>query len=544
MSNEGLSVTSHVGRDLLQSAALFKHEHAVAWEYASNGLQYVDPGTAPLVQIRIDQAGRSMSIIDNGRGMSFADLANYFTMHGENIDRKKGRAGRGMFGTGKSAAFGIANTLRVTTVRSGLRSQVELNRAAIESPAAKSHVPVSVIEESVPTNEANGTKVDVLDINIKKVDAAAIIREIERHIAHWPNATVFVGHHQCQYVEPPTASVEVIPTKGGPFEATLPSVELVIKVAKAPLDPERQGIAITSSGVLHETTLAGCDRKPFANYLFGNIDVPQLATDSSLIAPFDMARSMKLNPQNETVQRIHAFVGMNIERVSQELERQDRERRKEESARRLAREASAIAEIINDDFNDWRSQIQKVLAQTPGSTDHKPAIVDEASDVLGGEGDVAATIDGIEGGGGGEWHPGPGPGPDPDDVKPAYVEDPEGGERVDRKKRDPSKRSRSGGFNVDFRNMGADEARAKYERSERLILINLDHPQIVAALGVGGTEDPAFRRLAYEVAFSEYAIALAVELANENYFLDVIEPITEIRGTMNRLATKAAILYR
>jgi histidine kinase/DNA gyrase B/HSP90-like ATPase len=539
-----LSVTSHVGRDLLQSAALFKHEHAVAWEYASNGLQYVDPGTAPVVQITIDQASRSMSIIDNGRGMSFSDLANYFTMHGENLDRKKGRPGRGMFGTGKSAAFGIANRLRVTTVRGGLRSKVELDRAAVESPAASSRVPVRVLEESVPTGEPNGTKVDIIDINLKKIDAAAIIREIERHIAHWPNATVFVGHHQCQYVEPPTNSVEVIPTRGGSFEAALPGVELVLKVAKAPLDPERQGIAITSSGVLHETTLAGCERKPFANYLFGNIDVPQLATDTSLIAPFDMARSMKLNPQNVTVQRIHAFIGMNIERVSQELERQDRERRKQESARRLAREASAIAEIINNDFNDWRSQIQKVLAQTPGTSDHKPAIVDEEGDALGGEGDITATIVDQESGGGGGWHPGPGPGPDPDDDKPIYTEDVDGDERVERKKRDPAKRSRSGGFNVDFRNMGADEARAKYERSERLILVNLDHPQIVAALGVGGTEDPAFRRLAYEVAFSEYAIALAVELANENYFLDVIEPIIEIRGTMNRLAAKAAMLYR
>ena len=158
MLRNNLSVTSHVGRDLLQSAALFKHEHAVAWEYASNGLQYVGAGTPPVVQITIDQAGRSMSIIDNGRGMSFQDLANYFTMHGENVDRKRGRPGRGMFGTGKSAAFGIANRLRVTTVRMGRRSVVELDRATVESPEASTHVPVRVIEESVATSEPKGTR--------------------------------------------------------------------------------------------------------------------------------------------------------------------------------------------------------------------------------------------------------------------------------------------------------------------------------------------------------------------------------------------------
>ena len=47
MAETGLKVTSHVGRDFLQSAALFKHEHAVVWEYVSNGLEYKDPNTKP-----------------------------------------------------------------------------------------------------------------------------------------------------------------------------------------------------------------------------------------------------------------------------------------------------------------------------------------------------------------------------------------------------------------------------------------------------------------------------------------------------------------
>ena len=35
-----LKVRSHVGRDLLQSSQLFRHEHAVIWEYVANGLEY------------------------------------------------------------------------------------------------------------------------------------------------------------------------------------------------------------------------------------------------------------------------------------------------------------------------------------------------------------------------------------------------------------------------------------------------------------------------------------------------------------------------
>ena len=46
-SSDQLFVKSHVARDLLQNAALFKTDKLVIWEYVSNGLQYIDPGTNP-----------------------------------------------------------------------------------------------------------------------------------------------------------------------------------------------------------------------------------------------------------------------------------------------------------------------------------------------------------------------------------------------------------------------------------------------------------------------------------------------------------------
>src|SRR6266536_2620661 len=149
MKGTDLKVTSHVGRDLLQSAALFKHEHSVVWEYVSNGLEYVDPGVSPIVKVAVDSKSHRITIRDNGRGMSFSDLHRYFQMHAENIDRKRGKPGRGLFGTGKSAAFGIANLLRVTTARGGKRSCVELIRSAIEAPGGDDSVPVGIIARDV-----------------------------------------------------------------------------------------------------------------------------------------------------------------------------------------------------------------------------------------------------------------------------------------------------------------------------------------------------------------------------------------------------------
>jgi len=540
-----LKVKSHIGRDLLQSSALFKHEWQVVWEYVSNGLQYVDAGVAPIVTVNVDKGQKSLMIKDNGRGMNLEDLENYFTMHGENIDTKAGRPGRGMFGTGKSAAFGIANLLRVTTTKNGKRSKVELRRADIERPEAVDTVPIRILESEVAVNEPNGTVVEVGEINLKSIDTNAIIREIERHTAFWKSATVFVGTHQCQYVEPSIRIEKEFAASETPFAQSLGDVRLRIAVSKAPLAREQQGIAITSNGVLHESTLAGQDKRQFANYVFGNIDVPALAEDKSPIPPFDMSRSGQLNPKNDLVRSITAFVGMKLELILQELEEEERLRKQNEETKRLQKEADAIANLINQDFQKWKVQIQNVLAHTVGAKDYKPSIIadDEDFDVLAGKGNEAANKASDEGG-----PPDlrddvprpPNPDPQPKNSAETYEADENGTERTGQRKMDPKKKSRGGGFSVEFRELGVHEPRAKYEASERSILVNVEHPQLAAALKLGGIEDVAFRRLAYEVAFAEYSIALSVEMANDGHFMDPQDAITAVREGMNRMATLAA----
>ncbi|UIP07763.1 ATP-binding protein [Erythrobacter sp. SDW2] len=540
----GLSVTSHVGRDILQSSALFKHEHQVVWEYVSNGLQYI-ANEQPLVRVTIDQVAKKITIIDNGRGMGFADLHQFFQMHGENIDRASGKPGRGFFGTGKSAAFGIANKLRVTTVKNGKRSTVELTRSDIESPAAETKVPVTVVEREVIVERHDGTQIDIEEINIKKIDRNSIIKEIERHVAHWPNATVYVDHHKCEYVEPVAGRQVAIPVAGTPFEGHLGGVELVLKVAKAPLEEGLRGIAITSKGVLHETTLAGCESKPLSRYVFGAIEVPQLAEDTSGISPFDMSRSMILNRQNETVRSLIAFIGMNVQNLISELEKEERDRKASEDAKRLKKEADKIAEIINSDFHDWSAQLKKVVADAQGTSDMRdgPSASGETEILTQGDDILAILID--EEAGLNVIHdqstpPGANPEPRPG---PEFEANEDGEKQAQAKPASPNIKRRRGGFNVDFREMGEENARAKYEDNTRTILINLDHPQISAAKRNNGIEDPLFKRMAYEVAFSEYAIGLAAEFNNAGWYIDSAEPIVAIRETLNRLSRAAASLY-
>lgn len=91
--------------------------------------------------------------------------------------------------------------------------------------------------------------------------------------------------------------------------------------------------------------------------------------------------------------------------------------------------------------------------------------------------------------------------------------------------------------------MGEGEYRAQYFAEQRTIFINLAHPQVAAAKGSSSVDDPIFRRLVYEVAFAEYSIALAPEFDKTGAYIDVGEPIFDIRDTLNRVARKGAALY-
>ena len=229
-----LLVKTHVARDLLQNAAVFKTDKLVVWEYVSNSLQYVDAGTSPRVKVVLRSRKKQISISDNGRGMDWRGLQNFFVMHGENVDRKRGRPGRGRFGTGKSAAFGIGDLLRIDTTRNGKRSRVELRRKDVDGWSSEDPIPVRAIEREAPTSAPNGTNIEIEGIHLRKLDQAGIIRYIERHLTKWPkNATVFVNNHECEFSEPAVArEVRLRPDER--LRTRLGDVELTLKVAKAP----------------------------------------------------------------------------------------------------------------------------------------------------------------------------------------------------------------------------------------------------------------------------------------------------------------------
>ena len=545
-----LKVTSHVGRDLLASAASFKSEAAVVWEYVVNSLQYVDPGVSPRVQVTIMLGRKGIEISDNGRGMAAKDLAHFFRMHGENLERLAGRTGRGKFGTGKSAAFGIANVLRVDTVRDGKQNVVSLTRQMIEESGGK-EIPLQWELKDENVDEPNGTTVSILDINLERVKRASIIEYVERHLQAFRATApaVAIDDHVCSYREPETAETYTFEPSEAQREL-LGDVRLVIKVACAPLPQVEQGITVTSGlGNLVAIERAGIETKEFGNYLFGDIDVPALESHPSPIAPYDPTRSLQLNAQHPVVATLLGFIGSRLEEVRASLVRKSKEARKTEQARRLALEADKIAQILNDDFRKISDRLHEIRAASSRKGSAQAQFGAQATD--------EGTDDWVRGtqSPGSILTPKPKNENDPTPLKPPRPEPPQvqtrgwpdnlGDNAVDPVGGLNGKRRRpQGGFRVEYKNLGKVEERSLYDPPTLTILINLDHVLVSAALGDGNVEDTTFRRLSYEIAFSEYAMGLGYEISKQDPNIPADDLLYEVRSTLNRISTAAVALYR
>lgn len=548
-TTEPIRVTSHVGRDLLAAASNFRTEASAVWEYVVNSLQYVDTRVLPRVQVMVKPRLKVVEIRDNGHGMTAEGLRQFFKMHGENIDRLQGRPGRGKFGTGKSAAFGIGNVLKVDTRRGGLRNMVRIDRAMIEASSGED-IDLDWTIRNERTEFANGTTITIEDIFLPKLKTTPIIEYIERYLqtyrARMPE--VAVNEHLCEYREPNVSETHVFHPSSKQAEV-IGDVELAVQVSATPLLPNEQGIAITAGlGNLVAIETAGIEVKEFGNYLFGSVDVPALESTDSRMEAYNPTRSLQLNPQHPVVCVLLPFIGSKLEEVRKLQVQKLREAQKTEEARRLTVEARRIAEILNEDFkrvmgrlNDIRSASAKPggvgahFGDSSQSGDEDGVWVEGTTipgvlEVPSGRDAPAVNL--------ARGRPDPGVGREghPKEHGEAAV-DPAGGRGI--KTRHPR-----GGFSVDFRHLGDDSDRSKFDRTSLSILINLDHPVVKSALRGGKVEDVSFRRLAYEIAFTEYSVALGYEMAEQDPDIPADDLLYEVRSTLNRVSVSAAPLYR
>ena len=533
-TQQSIEVTSHVARDFLQNAAYFNTMPKVVWEYVANSLDAAKDGITVIIAIEI--TSHEVRISDNSRGMSRKDLSKFFEMHGENVLRKQGRKVRGRFGTGKCAAFGLANSLRIDTIQKGSRNVVELYRKDIE--LARSGEPFSVqdIEVNQPTHEDNGTIVTIQELNIRRSNIDKVISYLERHLSRYrTRARVTVNGHVCKFEEPPfTKQFECYPSTE--VAKHIGDVSLNVKVSPVPLDDDTRGIDILSHGIWHETTLAGIERKESANHIFGQIDVPILEDGEWPIPAFDNTRDNTLNRQNPVVVVLLGWLSKELEAIRLDFVRQTREERQSEMQAKLVKEAEKISDILNQDFA--QQEIEFELAQRVSKRSGDRSV----KEILDSEGELQSNKDNKQT----PWEDsGTGRKNKEHDEHTAPGNVPNSGPTEQRRNKQGTKKSSIGRdeklgkvvFSIEFEHFTADQNRSRYDGDTKTIFINLDHPQIANAFETGGnsTSSRQFREICYEAAAVEYAIALPYEKLEKDEFYHAADALFDVRDTIDRV---------
>lgn len=535
---DDILVTSHVSRDFLQNAAYFSNVQKVVWEYVSNSIDNTEDGQLPKIVVEVRQ--ESLIVSDNAAGMDRSDLDRFFTMHAENAQRLRGRSVRGKFGTGKTAAFGIAKELGIVSVKHGLRNAVILRLEDIQSASAGDPFQVESVERDIVTDEDNGTTITVRRFHRPgTADIQKVIRYIEKQLGRMRSrAVVFINEHRCQYQEPPFVQEWAFVSEGEIAER-LGDITITIKASPTPLDKEENGIDIMSGGIWHETTLAGVTGDQ-VNRIFGHVDVPVLDDDNRYDVPaFDNTRNGKMNRAHPGVIALLFWIQECVKRVQKELSLAVREERKTEEAQRLREHARKIASLLNSDFSDILDELDE-LRQITGRKRRRAMQSDSGSSVLPGEGSEPSDFvesgqphgNGKRGtsppGDGDTERPGPG-------LKPGKGQ----GQSAELKQEGTRKRSR-GIFGIEFAHQTSAERRSKYDRETRTIYINLDHPQVSSVLGQSdrGVDSPFFLQLVFDIAAVEYAQALQFERLDSGEEFDAGEAVYSIGEIIERLSRR------
>jgi hypothetical protein len=277
-------------------------------------------------------------------------------------------------------------------------------------------------------------------------------------------------------------------------------------------------------------------------YLFGFVDIPALEDDIGPIPAFDNTRSGRLDSANELVSAAYSWISECLEDVRAGLVERERERRKTTEAKRLSREAEEIAKLLNQDFDAWRAEFKRATGRLGRDLGSMTGVGEGDDEVLPGDGQKSSPFV-MAGPEPGDGHRGKGPGRDGELDRPGSGLIPGEGTGDASGGAGERPRRRSGGFAIEYEKVTESEARSRYDEERRTIYINLDHPQIAAAKRDGIDARP-FRQLSYEVAFSEYALAIPMEMARaQGAIFDAQDAIVEARFTLDRIARLGTAIY-
>ena len=535
--NEPIYVRGNLGKTILQLAAQFSDGPSAIWEYVVNSLEYRSQPDGCRINVQIDK--KKIIISDNSDGMNLKSLENFFTISGENLARKGQQNSwmkRGLFGTGKTAAFGIGNNLIVETTKDGLRNSYKLSRKAIEnSPQDAQSIPLEHLIKDEKTDEHNGTTVTIEGLNIDiKVDK--VIRKIEREIAplRQYDVKVAVNNHVCEFKQLDIIKTQVYESSGA-IRERYGDFSLTVEISKTPLDESERGIKVMCNNHILGLEDCGVSSKECGNQITGKVDIPKLEDPIDNVTPFNQTRSHKLNMNHKGVKELVMFMGPKLELIRKELIDNKNKERDSIQNKKLTAITDQLSDKFNKQWNDLKRQLNEIRtgsnAKNVNSFFTEPGEDDELTALISGD-EVPAVEN--------EYREGE-EGPNIPPVDPPEKElnrDDEDGEKIAKETSGNKVQRRKGGFMVDHDDLGIDEHRSIYSKDELKIIINTEHPSVASCLKScnNDVENIAFKRLIFEIAFREFEHAIAQEMISDNDMYPASDLLYEMRAHYDKIA--------
>ena len=535
---------THAGRSLLQEAGRFSNEGKVVGEYVKNSWQYTDHD--PTVEIFIYQENKSIRIKDNSNGMDLKDINERFlVLHQENIERAKGKIGRGEFGTGKIAALGIGETLRVRTIRNKKINEFEIRRKDCNAKISEKEVKVHWLKKDQSTSEKNGTIVDILEINLKRPIKTNTIKEFLQsktltETVYDFKINLYLQEEKLEKKEIPFSKEFKIKVDDEQ-KKLLGNTELLIKIADKKLDKDDQGIKVFTKGIYKAFIKSPPAR--FNEFIFGECSCDKLIDENQHPPIFDSSRREELNEDNDLAKKFKEFVLIEVDKIRLKYVKEQDAKRDKEKEEALKKEAEKLADFLNNDYKDEELEFQKRKAKAKGNIDDKEKDIPSLGEtklVIGKdfnvnivEGDGEAGVkDGRGDGDGGEG--------DGQGKQGGVLERTNENTNHKGKEKKMRKRKSGGGFKIDFEPLGKESYRADYDDENRMIVVNLDHPFMKKIEEMAGSRlKTNYMRPAYEAAIFEYAAAVTTQKGASNLIDDQLtDGVIEMQKKVDQLLRK------
>jgi hypothetical protein len=222
---------------------------------------------------------------------------------------------------------------------------------------------------------------------------------------------------------------------------------------------------------------------------------------------------------------------------------EERERKRSEQFKRLEERAKEIESVLNDDFLEILDQYELARRVSARKSSQLPTVPGKDGEILPEEGSIPSEwqVSGHPHGEGKKGKNPPGEGETPRPGGPSLVEGnqsgspkeiPESNSRIDKKKR-------RGIFTIEWVEGSLEDNRSEYKKDNRIIYINLNHPQVSSALKASGgsVDSRQFKEIVYEIAVVEYALAVQYERA-EAEEVDPHDALFEVGFIINRVTRR------